>query len=122
MFDDRKASDNWAEIGYDRTVWIPVPLGFEGTKWADPAEWSFDYACQRFLQGGRELTRKVVKKEVLPLAETLLLGQAQAAGRLPAYKLLFPLPRSHPDTDARGSRPVEERGAQGRSETEPYGR
>lgn len=88
-FDERVATDNWAEIDYDRAVWIPVPLGFEGTKWGDAAEWAFEYACQRYLQGGRVLTKKAVKKEVLPLAEKLVLGQAEAAGHVPAHKLYF---------------------------------
>ncbi|MYS24294.1 hypothetical protein GA0115240_16317 [Streptomyces sp. DvalAA-14] len=86
-FDERKSTPNWAEIDYDRSAWFPIPLGFEGTKWSDAAEWAFDYAGDRFVKGGRELTKKVVKKEVLPFAEHLVLARTAVAGRMAGHKL-----------------------------------
>ncbi|MFC5029863.1 hypothetical protein C8250_029920 [Streptomyces sp. So13.3] len=91
-FDHRKSTENWARIDYDRDVWFPIPLAFKGTKWADAAEWAFDYAGDRFLRGGRELTKKVVKKEVLPFAQALVRGQSEIVGSVAAHKLYFHCP------------------------------
>ncbi|NEA57933.1 hypothetical protein G3I60_28180 [Streptomyces sp. SID13666] len=91
-FDQRKVTDNWAETSWDRDVWFPIPISFQGTKWADAAEWAFDYAGDRFLRGGRELNKKVVKKEVLPFAQSLVLARSQGAGKLAGHKLYFHCP------------------------------
>jgi hypothetical protein len=91
-FETHVSTPNWVEIDYDRNIWFPVPLGFRGTRWADAAEWAHDYACDRFLRGGRTLTKKVVKKEVLPLAQALVLARQEAVGGIGAHKFFFHCP------------------------------
>lgn len=91
-YDHRTSTDNWAEIDYDRDRWFPVPLAFKGTKWLDAAEWAYDYACDRFLRGGRTLTKKIVKKEVLPLADRLVVAHHEAAGHIAGHKLYMHCP------------------------------
>ncbi|MEU6853373.1 hypothetical protein ABZ901_26040 [Actinacidiphila alni] len=88
-FDQRKVTDNWAAVDYDRDVWFPIPIVFEGTKWADAAEWAFDYAGDRVRRAGHELTKKVVKKEVLPFAQSLVVARHELAGKAAAHKLFF---------------------------------
>lgn len=91
-YDHRTSTDNWAKVEYDRDRWFPVPLGFQGTKWLDAAEWAFDYACDRFLRGGRTLTKKVVKKEVVPFADRLVRGRHEAVGRIAGHLMYFHCP------------------------------
>lgn len=91
-FEHRKFSYNWAEVDYDRNVFIPVPGGFQGTKWADAAEWSFTYASDRFVKAGRELNKKALKKEVQPFAEMLMYMRHEIVGKIPAVKIYFHCP------------------------------
>ncbi|WP_329134803.1 hypothetical protein OG552_19940 [Streptomyces sp. NBC_01476] len=84
-FETREATDNWITVDYDRSRWFPMPVSFPGTKWADEAEWAFDYARDRFLRAGRTLTKKIVKNEVLPFAEALLLARDNAIGHIGAH-------------------------------------
>lgn len=93
-FDQRKATDNWATVDYDRDVWFPIPLVLEGTKWADAAEWAYDYAGDRVLRTHGELTKKLVKKEVLPFAKALVQGRHEAVAKIAAHKLYFHCPDS----------------------------
>jgi hypothetical protein len=91
-FDHRTTTDNWAEIDYDRDRWFLMPLAFKGTKWLDAAEWAYENACDRFLRGGRTLTKKVVKKEVLPFAERLVRAHHEAAGHIAGHMLYLHCP------------------------------
>jgi hypothetical protein len=84
-FETRESTSNWAEVDYDRSLWMPMPVSFPGSRWRDAAEWAFDYAGDRFLKGGRTLTKKVVKKEVLPFAEMLVKARSQAIGHIGAH-------------------------------------
>jgi len=86
-YDHRKSTENWAELDYDRSLWFPVPLGFQGTKWADAAEWAYGYSLDRFRRGGRELNKKIVKKEVVPFAERLVVARQVVAGHIGGHKL-----------------------------------
>ncbi len=91
-FDHRKSSDNWAVVTYDQDRWIPMPIYFKGTRWADPAEWAFDQAGKAFLRGGRDLTKKVVKKEVHPFAELLLFAQREESKKIITHKFYLNCP------------------------------
>ncbi|MCQ4082582.1 hypothetical protein NGB36_18730 [Streptomyces sp. RB6PN25] len=91
-FDQRKSTDNWAEVGWDREVWIPVPLSFQGTKWPDAAEWATDWAGERVMRAHGELTKKLMKKEVVPRAQALVRGRAEIAGNVAAHKIYFHCP------------------------------
>ncbi len=91
-FDHRTSTDNWARVDYDKAVWIPIPTSFGGTPWADAAEWAFDFAGDRFLRGGREVNRKVAKKEVLPFSEALLRGRNEIVGKAAAHKFYYHCP------------------------------
>ena len=91
-FDHRTSTDNWARIEYDKTIWFPIPSAFKGTAWADAAEWAYDWAGNRFLLGGREVNRKVMKKEVLPFAEALVRGRNVVVGKAAAHKFYFHCP------------------------------
>ncbi len=91
-FDKRTSTDNWATVAFDENVWIPVPYAFKGTRWSDAEEWAFDYAGSRFLLGGREVTKKVVKKEVLPDAAALVRGRQEIVGKVKAHKFYFHCP------------------------------
>jgi hypothetical protein len=87
-------TDNWARVDYDRDVWFPIPIVFEGTKWADAAEWAYDYAGERVLRTHGELTKKLIKKEVLPFSQALVRGRHEAVGKVAAHKLYFHCPDS----------------------------
>ena len=91
-FDERKSTDNWAEVGWDRAVWFPIPLSFQGTKWADAAEWAYDWAGDRVLRSHGELTKKLVKNEVVPFAKALVQARHEAVGKVSAHKLYFHCP------------------------------
>ena len=91
-FEHRQFSHNWADVDYDRDVFFPVPVVFQGTKWADPAEWSFTYAADRFVKAGRELNKKVLKKEVQPFAELLMYMRKELIGKVPAVKIYMHCP------------------------------
>ncbi len=91
-FDQRKATDNWATVDWNREVWIPVPFAFKNLKWADAAEWALDYAGDRFLRGGREVNRGVMKKEVGPFAQGLVQGRSELVGKTAAHKIYYHCP------------------------------
>ncbi|SEO37497.1 hypothetical protein [Actinacidiphila rubida] len=91
-FETRTSTPNWFTVDHDDALWFPMPLSITGTRWADVAEWAFDSACDRFLRGGRELNKKVVKKEVLPFAETLVAAHSSAVGKIGAHKFFFHCP------------------------------
>lgn len=91
-FDQRKVTDNWAEVDWDRDVWFPIPVAFEGTRWANAAEWALDYAGDRFLRTGRTLSKKEMKKEVAPFAKALVRGRSELAGKAAAIKLYYHCP------------------------------
>jgi len=93
-FDQRKATDNWATVDYDRELWIPIPIVLQGTKWADAAEWAFDYAGDRVARAGHQLTKKVVKKEVLPFSQALVRARGEMVGKAAVHKLYFHCPDS----------------------------
>lgn len=91
-FDHRHSTDNWAKVDYDKNRWIPMPFAFEGLQWADAAEWAFYEAEMAFLRGGRELNKKVVKKEVLPFSELLLHLHTMLVGKMAAHKFYLHCP------------------------------
>lgn len=91
-FETRTSTPNWVKIDYDESRWFPMPLSLQGTRWADAAEWAFDAACDRFLRSGRVLTKKVVKKEVLPFAQALVLAHSNAVGKIGAHKFFLHCP------------------------------
>lgn len=93
-YDHRTSTENWAQVDWDRNVWFPIPISFGGTKWANAAEWAFDYAGDRVRRAGHELTKKVVKKEVLPFAKSLVVAQNDLAGKWAAHKIYFHCPDS----------------------------
>jgi hypothetical protein len=88
----RHNTDNWARVSYDKSRWIPMPGAWGGTPWADTAEWAFYQAEMAFLRGGRELNKKVVKKEVLPFSELLLYLYSTVVGKLAAQKYYLHCP------------------------------
>ncbi|MBV9025319.1 MAG: hypothetical protein JO362_16350 [Streptomycetaceae bacterium] len=94
-FDNRKSTKNWAEVNWDRDLWIPVPLTFEGTMWADAAEWALHYASDRAERTYGELTKKVLRKEVKPRAMSFVDAQKDLAGKLPAHKFYMHFPNAH---------------------------
>ncbi len=91
-FDHRRSTDNWAKVSYDKTRWIPMPGAFEGTPWANTAEWAFYQAEMAFLRSGRELNKKVVKKEVLPFSELLLHLYDLVVRKIAAHKFYMHCP------------------------------
>jgi hypothetical protein len=91
-FNERKSTDNWARVDFDENIWIPIPYAFQGTRWKDAAEWAFDYAGSRFLLGGRDVNKKVVKHEVLPSAQALVRARDQIVGHAKAAKFYFHCP------------------------------
>lgn len=93
-FDQRKMSRNWAQVDYDRHVWFPIPIVLEGTKWPNAAEWAADYAGDRVMRTHGELTRKLMKKEVLPFAQALVKGRSEVVGKMAVHKLYFHCPDS----------------------------
>lgn len=91
-FDQRKSSANWAKVDWDRSIWFPIPTSFTETKYADAAEWAFDWAGDRVLRAHGELTKKLVKKEVLPFSQALVLGRHETIGKISAHKFYFHCP------------------------------
>lgn len=96
-FDDRVATDNWAQVDFDPDVWVPMPLTFQGTKWADAAEWAWEYAGDRVMRTGTDLTKKVVKKEVLPFAGGLVRQREALVGKVAAHKIYLHCPNADLD-------------------------
>jgi hypothetical protein len=93
-FDERKVTDNWAEVSWDRNIWFPIPIAFKGTKWRDAAEWALDWAGDRVARAHGEVTKKLVKTEVSPLAQALVKARSEIAGKTAAHKLYFHCPDS----------------------------
>ena len=94
-FDNRQATKNWAEVDYDRSIWIPVPLSFQGTKWGDAATWALHYASDRAQRTYGELTKKVLRKEVQPRAMSFVDARGDMVGKVPAHKIYFHFPNSN---------------------------
>lgn len=91
-FDNRKATKNWAVVDYNRDVWIPVPLTFQGTKWGDVTNWAVYYAEDRVERSYGTLTKKLQRKEVTPRAFALAELHRGLVGTIPASKIYCHLP------------------------------
>ncbi|MDI5966680.1 hypothetical protein [Streptantibioticus silvisoli] len=91
-FEHRDMTPNWAKVSYDTDVWFPMPFFFKGTMWADAAEWAFYYVTDRFRRGGGSLTKREVKKEVVPRAEILVEVQNSILHQGGAHKFYIHCP------------------------------
>ncbi|MDI5972248.1 hypothetical protein POF50_023415 [Streptomyces sp. SL13] len=94
-FEHRDMTPNWAKVSYDTDVWFPMPFFFKGTKWADAAEWAFYYVTDRFRRGGGSLTKREVKKEVVPRAGILVELQNGILHQGGAHKFYIHCPEYH---------------------------
>lgn len=94
-FSHRDTTYNWAKIKYDAHIWFPMPIIFDGTPWADAAEWAFYYVSDRFRSGGGKMTKHEVKKHVLPRAEVLVDVQRDLIHSAIAHKFYAHCPEYH---------------------------
>ncbi len=90
----REASSAQLSTQFDRSVWIPAPLVFKKTKWADPADWAFNSMVEVFGRERGVVTRETAQEEVLPRAQLLLKARHDVAGKVPAQGLYFHCPDS----------------------------
>lgn len=92
-FDKRKTSKSWFQVDYDRELWVPLPVTFEQTKWGGPEAWALHYAKMHVRRAfGDEITKKLMKKEVIPRAQNLMVCQSELAGKIPAHKIYLHCP------------------------------
>ncbi len=87
---------------FDRAVWVPVPMAFEGaprkdpfkgTPWKDPAEWGWQVALGRLGQERGEVTKQMAADEVYPRAMQLVAARDALVGTR-ASMLYFHVPDS----------------------------
>lgn len=92
-FDQRTSSKNLFAFDYDHDKWIPVPVSFEGTKWGSVERWATQYATQHVHRAfGDDLSKKIVRKEVTPRAQNLMMLQQGLAGVVPAHHMFAHCP------------------------------